>query len=588
MFSGAAISAVDTGQAIKALTFTVSGVDGTSAEKIKVDGAEISLAQAGTNGTTSNSSIGYSVSVSGSMATVNLTSANGLSASAAQTLVNAISYQYATINGMRGDHTVTLTGITDSGVNNNTSTLNVAQTLHDATAPTLGAPAPSYALTSNNDGNGSGNSVGESIVLTVRFDGAVNGLTSGSTTNAIFNVGGTGVTATWGGSDGDSTRTLTYTIAAGQNGQATINEATLKSVLMAAITDSSGNAFALSGDIANIDTPALPLISTTPTLLAGDLGMVTNLDVASNLVFTSQVALNLGTTGRIRILDQNTSGAGFRSDTNDNDQTIDLANAFDRGLITLSDGGKTITINPKWDLDLSSNYRIEVDKGAFVSQADNTDAQALAVDFSTVTPGNFNSNTIKTIQALSTSSSKMNDTGGMDADNRWWFDVERIGDIITKMTQLGDLSDKSYVLVAKNYATEPGGPKNPNDIYEDGLNGIEIQETHVGFTNFGANDQIYFDGQANNTAVQKFDSLYAEIYSNQIADGHLNNQNIFSFGTTFLQDGTLNDTGQAFIGLSLVGQTTYQKVDLLYAIPEFADLIGLDKVLGSAHPVIMA
>ena len=339
---------------------------------------------------------------------------------------------------------------------------------------------------------------------------------------------------------------------------------------------------------ANTLTLNVTAVNDAPMLSAGQLGMVTNLDVASNLVFTSQVALNLGTTGRIRILDQNTSGAGFRSDTNDNDQTIDLANAFDRGLITLSDGGKTITINPKWDLDLSSNYRIEVDKGAFVSQADNTDAQALAVDFSTVTPGNFNSNTIKTIQALSTSSSKMNDTGGMDADNRWWFDVERIGDIITKMTQLGDLSDKSYVLVAKNYATEPGGPKNPNDIYEDGLNGIEIQETHVGFTNFGANDQIYFDGQANNTAVQKFDSLYAEIYSNQIADGHLNNQNIFSFGTTFLQDGTLNDTGQAFIGLSLVGQTTYQKVDLLYAIPEFADLIGLDKVLGSAHPVIMA
>jgi VCBS repeat-containing protein len=80
LFSNAAISAVDDGQTIKGLTFTVSGIDGTSDEKVKIDGTDISLAQAGTSGITSASGIGYTVTVSGSTATVVLTSANGLSA----------------------------------------------------------------------------------------------------------------------------------------------------------------------------------------------------------------------------------------------------------------------------------------------------------------------------------------------------------------------------------------------------------------------------------------------------------------------------------------------------------------------------
>jgi hypothetical protein len=107
--------------------------------------------------------------------------------------------------------------------------------------------------------------VGETITLTVTFDGPVNGLNSG-TNSTIFTVGGTGVNATWGGAAGTNTRTLTYTVQAGQNGQAGIDEGALKAALTAGISDTAGNAFAYtlnSGNIPNIDSTALPVIDTT-------------------------------------------------------------------------------------------------------------------------------------------------------------------------------------------------------------------------------------------------------------------------------------------------------------------------------------
>jgi hypothetical protein len=133
----------------------------------------------------------------------------------------------------------------------------------DATAPTLSGTAPSTATTTV--AGTAGNSAGEAIALTITFDGNVDGLTSG-TNSTIFKVAGTGVSATWSGTDGSTTRMLTYTVQAGQNGAATIDEAALKTALEAGIKDRAGNAFtytANSGVIADIDSTALPVIDTT-------------------------------------------------------------------------------------------------------------------------------------------------------------------------------------------------------------------------------------------------------------------------------------------------------------------------------------
>jgi VCBS repeat-containing protein len=148
-----------------------------------------------------------------------------------------------------GAETLTVTATDAAG---NTSAQGSHTITVDTAAPMLGAALPAIASTA-------GDSAGETIVLTLSFDGPVDGLTAGSD-NSVFKVGGLGVPATWGGTDGDATRTLTYTIQAGQNGQAVIDEAALKAALVAGLKDNAGNAFAHTGDIAAIDVPPLPLI----------------------------------------------------------------------------------------------------------------------------------------------------------------------------------------------------------------------------------------------------------------------------------------------------------------------------------------
>ena len=134
--------------------------------------------------------------------------------------------------------------------------------LIDTLAPTLSSAAPP-AIGMTHSAGSAGNSPGESIVLTLNFDSNVEGHFSGTTDNTIFKVGGTGVSATWDGLDGTSTRTLTYTIEAGQNGQATIDEMALKTTLTEGLTDAAGNHFSFTGAIANIASIQLPVIDTT-------------------------------------------------------------------------------------------------------------------------------------------------------------------------------------------------------------------------------------------------------------------------------------------------------------------------------------
>ena len=278
---------------------------------------------------------------------------------------------------------------------------------------------------------------------------------------------------------------------------------------------------------------------------------MTNFDVASNLVFTSDKALKVGT-GSIRILDENAafSRTGFHTDTNDNDQTIDVTTAVENGLISLSADKKTITINPKWDLDLSSNYKIIIDDGAFVSETGGLKASALEVSFATVTPGTG------TLISQAVASSKMNAAGGLDADNRLWFDLESVNNDITgNIAQLGSLKDKAYVLVSKNYQEIAGDPT-PGD----GDPGVTIKDLFVGVTEFGVNDQIYFDAQLNDATKQVFHPQMipgindaADIASDA---GGIAGQNVLSW-VEFMG-------GQSWIALGLEGNTNNTIYDYIY------------------------
>ena len=163
----------------------------------------------------------------------------------------------------------------------------------DTVAPTLSSTIhPTTDLTEGGDG------IGDTIALTVTFDGNVEGLTSGTNTT-VFEITAagtgaeaTGVEASWSGANGTATRVLTYTVASGQNGQASLNETALKAVLVADITDAAGNAFVYSvngGVISNIDSTPLPVVDGTPailTLLVSGDDVISNTDTHTAIGFS--------------------------------------------------------------------------------------------------------------------------------------------------------------------------------------------------------------------------------------------------------------------------------------------------------------
>jgi hypothetical protein len=191
VFSGATVSAVEAGQNITGLTFTVNGLLDGANESIVVDGKTITLA-ASSSGTTVTNGLGYIVTVNGGIATVALIGGS-MSAAAAQTLVNGISYQNANANEpTAGSRTFTLTQIKDSGGTTDggvdTTALSVSSTVNVVPlndAPTLTATARNLTVTETAT---AGNQAPAALV----FNGAaVSTVESGqSITSLTFTVSG--------------------------------------------------------------------------------------------------------------------------------------------------------------------------------------------------------------------------------------------------------------------------------------------------------------------------------------------------------------------------------------------------------------
>ncbi|MCP3901178.1 MAG: hypothetical protein GY707_15845, partial [Desulfobacteraceae bacterium] len=89
LFSGASVSTVEAGQTITDLTFMVTNVTDTGNEQITIDGTTITLDDLETGSTTDFT---YSVSVSGTTATVTLSGGNA-STGDVETDINGATYQ---------------------------------------------------------------------------------------------------------------------------------------------------------------------------------------------------------------------------------------------------------------------------------------------------------------------------------------------------------------------------------------------------------------------------------------------------------------------------------------------------------------
>jgi len=153
LFSGAALGTVETGQSIAEVKLTVSGLADGANEILVIDGIEVALTD-GTSGTTATNTIGYSVSVTGTTATVTLTKAD--SAANWQGYVNGLGYKNGGTALPTGNRVVTLTQVKDDGGTANggadTATLSVVATvIGQSTAAQTTPTAPSVQNPSTPD-----------------------------------------------------------------------------------------------------------------------------------------------------------------------------------------------------------------------------------------------------------------------------------------------------------------------------------------------------------------------------------------------------------------------------------------------------
>ncbi|MCB1733939.1 MAG: DUF4347 domain-containing protein [Gammaproteobacteria bacterium] len=146
LFSGVSVSAVETGQTIVGMTFTVTHVTNTT-EYLNIDGTDIPLTHGATS-TTAGNTLTYSVSVSNNTATVTLTGGT-LSGAQAATVIDGVSYRNSSQNPATADsRLVTLTSITDSGNNGGNDVNILSGTLAQATV-TVVAQNDSPTFTGN-------------------------------------------------------------------------------------------------------------------------------------------------------------------------------------------------------------------------------------------------------------------------------------------------------------------------------------------------------------------------------------------------------------------------------------------------------
>ena len=131
VFDTAIISTLDAGQKIDELIFTISNVTQSGLERINLDGSTFFLAN-GVSGTTVNTSYDYSVSLSGSTATVVMTT-TGASTTQISNLIHSIEYKNSSEDPTTADRVITITSIKDDGGTanggSNTTSPNIASTV---------------------------------------------------------------------------------------------------------------------------------------------------------------------------------------------------------------------------------------------------------------------------------------------------------------------------------------------------------------------------------------------------------------------------------------------------------------------------
>ncbi|MDC9727679.1 MAG: Ig-like domain-containing protein, partial [Candidatus Thioglobus sp.] len=156
------------------------------------------------------------------------------------------------------------------------------------------------------------------------------------------------------------------------------------------VLDTAGNTAT-----SDIDFDALPQFS---PVAESTINGAQHIDVRSPIVLTFSESVSVGT-GNIIITDLNTNGQGWKNDSSDNTQTIDVTSS----MVTIA--GNIVTINPEFDFDLATNYEITFAAGTFTGDTSGQDSIAVEsgdFTFTTVTPKTDNVGQESKIQVAGT------------------------------------------------------------------------------------------------------------------------------------------------------------------------------------------
>jgi uncharacterized protein DUF4347/uncharacterized protein DUF4214/hemolysin type calcium-binding protein len=360
LFSGAAVSTIESGQTLTGLTLTVTNVNDGSNERLNTDGTAIVLTN-GTSGTTATNSLSYSVSVTGTTATVTL-SGGTVSTAAAQTLVNAISYQNNSNDPNTSNRVVTITSVTDSGSNtgsnDNVAALAVASTvtmtaLNDE--PTLTATGSNPTFTEGGSAaslfSGAAVSTIESGQTLTGFTLTVTNLADGS--NEILNADGTAIALTNANSGTTATNNLSYSVSVtGSTATATFSGGTVSNAAMQTLV----NAISYQNNSADPGTSNRVITLTSLTDSGSNTGSNDNVAALATASTVTVTALNdeptLTATGSNPTFTEGGSAASLFSGT--------AASTVESGQ-TLT--GLTLTVT---NVNDGSNERLNADGTAIV------------------------------------------------------------------------------------------------------------------------------------------------------------------------------------------------------------------------------
>ncbi|AMS13796.1 hypothetical protein A3218_05605 [Pseudomonas chlororaphis] len=250
-------------------------------------------------------------------------------------------------------------------------------------------------------------------------------------------------------------------------------------------------------------------------VLSSDVNGASNFDVRSDIVLKSSLAGHLADgTWTIKLVNDanDASHAGYRGEAKDNSQslTFSVANGvitdLSGGHVSVSADGKSIVLNPTFDLDLGNKYHIETAAGMFQTAGGQVSDAFNGAHFATVNPGVYNATEANDGGVLA---QKFDENGAL-VDSQRWVDITGNGRFTGSEVSIS-AGNGDYAFVVKDLSGDD--PAAGNTLSGDG---VSIDgDLNVLLTGFGQNDLLYID-QQDNSAPQN--DMSASTFA--AGDGH--------------------------------------------------------------------